>query len=80
MSIHIRNTIAEALGISPTRIEPEVLLSDGLLADAIDRQTIACHLDETYQIELSDEAVASWQAISDVIASVEALGAQLPEA
>lgn len=66
----IPTIIARELGISPSQVEPGMLLCD-LHADALHLAGIACSLDETFGIELSDNAIASWVTCGDIARSVE---------
>jgi len=56
-------------------IEPDSMLAD-IGFDALDRVSLACALDEHFEIELPDVVIESWERVADVIASVEALAAQ----
>lgn len=53
-------------------IEEESSLED-IGFDHLDRMTLACRIDEHFDIYLPDEAIAGWERVADVIASVEAL-------
>jgi len=55
-------------------IEPDSMLAD-IGFDALDRVSLACALDEHFEIELPDVVIESWERVADVIASVEALAA-----
>jgi len=56
-------------------IEPDSMLAD-IGFDALDRVSLACALDEHFEIELPDVVIESWERVADVIASVEALAVQ----
>lgn len=56
-------------------IEPDSMLAD-IGFDALDRVSLACALDEHFEIELPDAMIESWERVADVIASVEALAVQ----
>lgn len=71
--------IAQTLAaMHPIRELPEVTPDSDLAADLgcdeIDRLCIMCAIDEAYGIELPDAAIAGWQTVRDVAASVEAMG------
>ena len=57
--------------------EPEDFALDACLDDLgfdnLDRQTLAVTLDEHFDIYLPDDALAGWERVADVVASVEAL-------
>ena len=70
--------IARELGVQHVnRVYPDIApasrLSKDLHVDAIDRQAIACALDEEFGIELPDAAIEGWATVADVIASVVGL-------
>ena len=46
---------------------------DDLGFDNLDRQTLAVALDEHFGTYLPDDAIAGWERVADVVASVEAL-------
>ena len=39
----------------------------------LDKMSLACRLDEHFDIYLPDEAIAGWERVADVIASVRGL-------
>lgn len=41
--------------------------------DHLDKMSLACRLDEHFDIYLPDEAIAGWERVADVIASVRGL-------
>ena len=55
------------------RIGASASLSADLELDAIDRVSMACALDEAFQIEVPDADVEAWETVSDVTATVARL-------
>lgn len=53
-------------------IEEESSLED-IGFDHLDKMSLACRLDEHFDIYLPDEAIAGWERVADVIASVRGL-------
>lgn len=53
-------------------IEEESSLED-IGFDHLDKMSLACALDEHFDIYLPDEAIAGWERVADVIASVRGM-------
>lgn len=51
-------------------ITPDSALVADLHADSLTFMSIACELDEEFGIDLPDCAIARWETVADVIASV----------
>lgn len=51
-------------------LTPRARLIDDLGLDSLDRQSLACELDEAFAIEIPDDDVASWCTLADVTATV----------
>lgn len=54
-------------------VAPRAILAADLGMDSLDRQTLACELDEAFGIDIPDDDVAAWCTLSDVGASVDRL-------
>lgn len=46
---------------------------DDIGFDHLDKMSLACALDEHFEIYLPDEAIAGWERVADVVASVRGL-------
>lgn len=44
-----------------------------LALDSLDRQSLAAELDESFAIEIPDDAVAEWETVTDVATTVDRL-------
>lgn len=55
------------------RIGAKARLKADLEIDAIDRQCIACAIDEAFGIEIPDDAVDAWITVADVTATADRL-------
>lgn len=55
-----------------SQITPMSKLIEDLSMDSLDRQTVACELEEAFGLELGDDAVASWCTVEDIARSIEA--------
>lgn len=47
-------------------------LNDDLLMDSLDRQSLACELEEHFGIAIGDGEVADWFTLADVVKTVDA--------
>lgn len=54
-------------------IGPHASLKQDLCLDALDRQTIACALDEDLGIEIPDAALTEWETVADIAATAARL-------
>lgn len=54
-------------------IGPHASLKQDLCLDALDRQTIACALDEDLGIEMPDADLTGWETAADIAATVSRL-------
>lgn len=63
---------AHCIDPAADEIQPESYLRE-LGLDCLDLQSLACALDEHFEIYLSDDAIAGWERVADVIASVQVL-------
>lgn len=65
--------IGAVKGIAATSVTPSSVLACELGFDSLDRQTLACELDEAFDIECRDDQVARWHTAIDVARTVAAL-------
>ncbi len=56
-------------------LAPTARLDADLGLDNLDRQTLACNLDEIFLIEIPDDDVAMWETVADVCRTVDRLAA-----
>lgn len=54
-------------------VQPGYVLDDDLGCNSIDRVCIAVAIDEAFGIEVSDDDVAKWITVQDVVETVERL-------
>lgn len=54
-------------------LTPMAELEADLAMDSLDRQTLACDLDESFRIEIPDDDLAGWQTVLDIAETVDRL-------
>ncbi|MDR1410017.1 MAG: acyl carrier protein [Oscillospiraceae bacterium] len=67
----LRTLIAEVLGIAPEIILPESTPKD-LDADSIDMLDVVGEAEQTFQVEITDEALEEFETIADFVAYLDA--------
>ena len=66
----LRAIIADVLSINPKEITPESTPKD-LDADSIDMLDVVGEAEQTFQVEITDEALESFDTIGDFAAYIE---------
>lgn len=69
----IARIIGAVKGLAATSVTPGTVLACELGFDSLDRQTLACELDEAFDIECRDDQVARWHTAIDVARTAAAL-------
>ena len=69
---HVRSVIAQHLGVDPNTITDEARFREDLGADSLDAFELLMAFEETFSIEIPDDAADPIQRVSDAIAYVEA--------
>ncbi len=70
MSSKLREVLIDELGVSPELIKPEARLVEDLGMDSLDALEVAMGLEEEFDVEISDEALATWETVADLQACI----------
>ena len=68
----VRSVIAQHLGVDPDTITDEARFREDLGADSLDAFELLMAFEETFSIEIPDDAADPMQCVRDAIAYVEA--------
>ena len=63
--------LAEQLSVDPDKITMESLLEEDLDADSLDAIDIVMSIEDEFEIEVPDEAIASMKSVGDIVNFVE---------
>ena len=66
----LRQLISDQLGVDVSRMKSEAKILDDLGADSLDAVELVMAIEETFDIEVSDEEAESLQSVGDVEAFV----------
>jgi acyl carrier protein len=64
LEVRIRSIVAEQLGCDMGEVIPEASILDDLGADSLDVVELVMAIEEAFDIEVPDEASATWSATS----------------
>ena len=67
----VRSVIAQHLGIDPDTVTDEALFRGDLGADSLDAFELLMAFEETFGIEIPDDAADPMQRVSDAVAFIE---------
>ena len=73
MDPRIVNILTECLNISSSQVVPEAHIIDDLGADSLDTVEIVMRLEETFDIQLTDEETEEIFTVQDIINYIESL-------
>lgn len=62
----IRQLVAEQLGVEHNQITPQASILDDLGADSLDVVELVMAIEESFDIEIPDEAIETMRTIGDV--------------
>lgn len=62
----IRQLVAEQLGVEQNQITPQASILDDLGADSLDVVELVMAIEESFDIEIPDEAIETMRTIGDV--------------
>ena len=62
----IRTLVSDQLGVDPGEMKPEASILDDLGADSLDIVELVMAIEETFDIEISDEDAEAMRTIRDV--------------
>ena len=62
----IRSLVAEQLGVDRNQVTPQASILDDLGADSLDVVELVMAIEESFDIEIPDEAIESMRTIGDV--------------
>ncbi len=63
--------LAEQLSVDPDKITMESLLEEDLDADSLDAIDIVMSIEDEFEIEVPDEAIANMKSVGDIVNFVE---------
>lgn len=69
----VKEVIAECFAMEVSEIKDESTLVDDLGADSLEVIELAMDLENEFDIDVSDEEIAGWLTVQDVVNSVQAL-------
>ncbi len=73
MDPRIVNILTECLNISSSQVVPEAHIIDDLGADSLDTVEIVMRLEDTFDIQLTDEETEEIFTVQDIINYIESL-------
>ena len=73
MDPRIVNILTECLNISSAQVVPEAHIIDDLGADSLDTVEIVMRLEDTFDIQLTDEETEEIFTVQDIINYIESL-------
>ena len=66
LAVQIRQLVAEKLGVDRTQVTPQASILDDLGADSLDVVELVMAIEESFDIEIPDEAIETMRTIGDV--------------
>lgn len=67
----VKELIAEQLDVDEDSITPDANIQDDLGADSLDVVDLVMALEEEYEVEIPDEAVANIKTVGDIVKYIE---------
>ncbi len=67
----VKELIAEQLDVEEDLITPDANIQDDLGADSLDVVDLVMALEEEYEVEIPDEAVANIKTVGDIVKYIE---------
>ncbi len=67
----VRSILAEQLDIDEDTIEMESLVLDDLGADSLDIVDLVMSLEDTFDLEIPDEAIETMKTVGDIVHFIE---------
>ncbi|MCD7872731.1 MAG: acyl carrier protein [Clostridiales bacterium] len=67
----VAEILSEQLGIDTDKISMDSLLEEDLDADSLDAIDIVMSIEDEFQIEVPDEAIANMKSVADIVNFVE---------
>ena len=62
----VRRLVSDQLGVDPSEMKPDANILDDLGADSLDVVELVMAIEETFDIEISDEEAESMRTVGDV--------------
>lgn len=66
LATQIRQLVAEQLGVDRNQVTPQASILDDLGADSLDVVELVMAIEESFDIEIPDEAIETMRTIGDV--------------
>jgi len=66
LATQIRELVAEQLGVDRNQVTPQASILDDLGADSLDVVELVMAIEESFDIEIPDEAIETMRTIGDV--------------
>ena len=67
----VQAILAKQLRVDPARVVPEARIKKDLGADSLDILQLLMRIEDKYGITIPDEALATFETVSDVVAYLE---------
>ena len=68
----VRNMIVDKLGVEPDEVIPDAFFVDDLGADSLDLVELVMAMEETFDIEISDDDAETLRTVKDALQYIEA--------
>lgn len=68
----VKNALVESLNIDGEQIKEESLLNEDLGIDSLDAVELSLDLETEFNVEISDEELASLKTVKDIVTLIEA--------
>lgn len=62
----VRRLLSDQLGVDPSEMKPDANILDDLGADSLDVVELVMAIEETFDIEITDEEAESMRTVADV--------------
>ncbi len=62
----VRRLVSDQLGVDPTEMQPDATILEDLGADSLDVVELVMAMEETFDIEISDEEAEAMRTVADV--------------